>query len=164
MEDERIRGFGFDFGPIQGYAVVAAGQPGRQLIAVVRTAGMAGSSDQAPLADHAGPVAGFLKEHRDRDIAAASRAWEKAKELIRDPNNRMVLLDELNIALRYDYLNADDVAEFLLAEKPEMTHVVITGRNAPERLIEIADLVSEMKEIKHPYREQGIKAQPGLEF
>jgi len=103
-------------------------------------------------------------QDRDRDIAAASRAWEKAKELIRDPNNRMVLLDELNIALRYDYLNADDVAEFLLAEKPEMTHVVITGRNAPERLIEIADLVSEMKEIKHPFRKQGISAQAGFEY
>ena len=76
----------------------------------------------------------------------------------------MVLLDELNIALRYDYLNADDVAEFLLAEKPEMTHVVITGRNAPERLIEIADLVSEMKEIKHPFRKQGISAQAGVEY
>lgn len=103
-------------------------------------------------------------QDRERDIAAASRAWEKAKELIRDPNNRMVLLDELNIALRYDYLNADDVADFLLAEKPEMTHVVITGRNAPERLIEIADLVSEMKEIKHPFRKQGISAQAGVEY
>lgn len=103
-------------------------------------------------------------QDRERDIAAARRAWEKAKDLIRDPQNRMVLLDELNIALRYDYLDAEEIAEFLLTEKPEMTHVVITGRNAPDRLIEIADLVSEMKEIKHPFRKQGIAAQAGVEF
>ena len=103
-------------------------------------------------------------QDRERDIAAATAAWEKAKELIRDPENRMVLLDEINIALRYDYLDADEIAEFLLTEKPEMTHVVLTGRNAPETLIEIADLVSEMKEIKHPFRKQGIVAQPGVEF
>ena len=103
-------------------------------------------------------------QDRERDIAAARRAWEKAKDLIRDPQNRMVLLDELNIALRYDYLDAEEIAEFLLTEKPEMTLVVITGRNAPDRLIEIADLVSEMKEIKHPFRKQGIAAQAGVEF
>ncbi|WP_146592107.1 cob(I)yrinic acid a,c-diamide adenosyltransferase [Puniceibacterium confluentis] len=103
-------------------------------------------------------------QDRERDIAAARRAWEKAKELIRDPLNRMVLLDELNIALRYDYLDAAEIADFLLTEKPEMTHVVITGRNAPDRLIEIADLVTEMQEIKHPFRKQGIAAQPGVEF
>ncbi len=103
-------------------------------------------------------------QDRERDIAAARRAWDKAKELIRDPENRMVLLDELNIALRYDYLDAEEIADFLLTEKPEMTHVVITGRNAPDRLIDVADLVTEMKEIKHPFRKQGIAAQPGVEF
>ncbi|KMK65733.1 cob(I)yrinic acid a,c-diamide adenosyltransferase [Puniceibacterium sp. IMCC21224] len=103
-------------------------------------------------------------QDRERDIAAAAKAWDKAKELIRDPANRMVLLDEINIALRYDYLVAEDVAQFLLTEKPEMTHVVMTGRNAPDRLIEIADLVTEMKEIKHPFAKQGIAAQPGVEF
>ncbi|MBQ0767402.1 MAG: cob(I)yrinic acid a,c-diamide adenosyltransferase, partial [Sulfitobacter litoralis] len=103
-------------------------------------------------------------QDRERDVAAAGRAWDKAKELIRDPNNRMVLLDELNIALRYGYIDAQDVIDFLQAEKPHMTHVVITGRNAPDALIEIADLVTEMKEIKHPFRKQGIAAQAGVEF
>lgn len=109
---------------------------------------------------------GFTWDTQDRmrDIAAATKAWEKAKDLIRDPDIKMVLLDEINIALRYDYLDAEEVADFLLNEKPEMTHVVLTGRNAPDILIDIADLVSEMKEIKHPFRKQGIAAQPGVEF
>lgn len=103
-------------------------------------------------------------QDRERDIAAATKAWEKAKELIRDPDIQMVLLDEINIALRYDYLDAEEVADFLVNEKPEMTHVVLTGRNAPDVLIDVADLVSEMKEVKHPFRKQGIAAQPGVEF
>ncbi|MCK0150498.1 cob(I)yrinic acid a,c-diamide adenosyltransferase [Marivita sp. S6314] len=103
-------------------------------------------------------------QDRERDIAAATKAWEKAKDLIRNPDIKMVLLDEINIALRYDYLDAEEVADFLLNEKPEMTHVVLTGRNAPDVLIDIADLVSEMKEIKHPFRKQGIAAQPGVEY
>ena len=103
-------------------------------------------------------------QDRERDIAAATKAWEKAKELIRDPDIQMVLLDEINIALRYDYLDAEEVADFLVNEKPEMTHVVLTGRNAPDVLIDVADLVSEMKEVKHPFRKQGIVAQPGVEF
>lgn len=109
---------------------------------------------------------GFTWDTQDRvrDFAAATRAWEKAKELIRDPAIKMVLLDEINIALRYDYLDAEEVADFLVNEKPEMTHVVLTGRNAPDVLIDIADLVSEMKEIKHPFRKQGIAAQAGVEF
>ena len=90
-------------------------------------------------------------------------AWEQAKTLIRDTENRMVLLDEINIALRYDYLDIDDVVSFLKTEKPEMTHVVLTGRNAKEPLIEIADLVTEMELVKHPFR-SGIKAQIGVEF
>lgn len=102
-------------------------------------------------------------QDKDRDIAAARRGWEKAKELIRDERNRMVLLDEINIALRYDYLPVDEVVDFLKAEKPAMTHVVLTGRNAKEELIEIADLVTEMTLVKHPFR-SGIKGQKGVEF
>ncbi|MGO7421258.1 cob(I)yrinic acid a,c-diamide adenosyltransferase, partial [Rhizobium ruizarguesonis] len=108
---------------------------------------------------------GFTWETQDRarDVAAASAAWEKAKELIRDESNSMVLLDEINIALRYDYLDINEVVAFLKSEKPHMTHVVLTGRNAKEELIEIADLVTEMELVKHPFR-SGIKGQPGVEF
>ncbi|QPM91049.1 cob(I)yrinic acid a,c-diamide adenosyltransferase [Pseudooceanicola algae] len=102
-------------------------------------------------------------QDRDRDVAAARAAWEKAKTLIRDPANRMVLLDEINIALRYDYIPLEEVLSFLTTEKPEMTHVVMTGRNARDELIEIADLVTEMELVKHPFR-AGIKAQIGVEF
>ncbi len=108
---------------------------------------------------------GFTWETQDktRDIAAARAGWEKAKELIRDPRVRLVLLDEINIALRYDYLDLAEVLEFLRAEKPPLTHVVLTGRNAKDELIEAADLVTEMTLVKHPFR-AGIKAQAGVEF
>ena len=108
---------------------------------------------------------GFTWETQDktRDIAAARAGWEKAKELIRDPRVRMVLLDEINIALRYDYLDIGEVLAFLKEEKPPLTHVVLTGRNAKEELIEAADLVTEMTLVKHPFR-SGIKGQPGVEF
>ncbi|WP_425053245.1 cob(I)yrinic acid a,c-diamide adenosyltransferase [Psychromarinibacter sp. S121] len=108
---------------------------------------------------------GFTWETQDRsrDIEMAQAAWAKAKELIRDPANRMVLLDEINIALRYDYIDIAEVVAFLQTEKPEMTHVVLTGRNAKDELIEIADLVTEMELVKHPFR-SGIKAQIGVEF
>lgn len=108
---------------------------------------------------------GFTWETQDktRDTEMAQAAWEKAKELIRDESNKMVLLDEINIALRYDYIDINDVVEFLVEEKPEITHVVLTGRNAKEELIEIADLVTEMELVKHPFR-SGIKAQIGVEF
>jgi cob(I)alamin adenosyltransferase len=108
---------------------------------------------------------GFTWETQDktRDMEMAAAAWEKAKELIRNPANTMVLLDEINIALRYDYLDINEVVAFLAAEKPEMTHVVLTGRNAKDELIEVADLVTEMELIKHPFR-AGIKAQIGVEF
>ncbi|KRW95095.1 cob(I)yrinic acid a,c-diamide adenosyltransferase [Paracoccus sp. PXZ] len=102
-------------------------------------------------------------QDRERDIAAARAGWEKAKQLIRDPSIRMVLLDEINIALRYDYLDLDEVLAFLRDEKPPMTHVVLTGRNAKSELIALADLVTEMEQVKHPFRD-GIKAQPGVEF
>ncbi len=108
---------------------------------------------------------GFTWETQDRarDVAAAEAGWEKAKELIRNPDIRLVLLDEINIALRYDYLKLDAVLAFLRDEKPPLTHVVLTGRNAVEGLIAAADLVTEMTLIKHPFR-SGIKGQPGVEF
>ena len=102
-------------------------------------------------------------QDRDRDMEMARTAWEKSKELIRDPANKMVLLDEINIALRYDYIPIDEVVAFLVEEKPDMTHVILTGRNAKDELIEIADLVTEMELIKHPFR-SGIKAQIGVEY
>ncbi len=112
---------------------------------------------------------GFTWETQDRqrDIAAAERAWEASKEMIEacrgdDPAYDMVILDELNIVLRYETLPLDDVLE-VLKNKPEMLHVVVTGRNAKDELIELADLVTEMKQIKHPFR-SGVKAQKGIEF
>ena len=108
---------------------------------------------------------GFTWETQDRqrDIAAAQAAWAAAKDLIRDPDNRLVLLDELNIVLRYDYLDIADVVAFLMTEKPAMTHVIVTGRNAKPELIDAADLVTEMTMVKHPFR-SGVKAQRGIEF
>lgn len=102
-------------------------------------------------------------QDRERDIAAARAGWDKARALIRDPEIRFVLLDEINIALRYGYLPVEEVVGFLAEEKPPLTHVCLTGRNAPEALIEAADLVTEMTLVKHPFR-SGIKAQPGVEF
>ena len=102
-------------------------------------------------------------QDRERDIAAARAGWEKAKELIRDPSIRFVMLDEINIALRNDYLDIDEVVGFIQTEKPEMTHVLLTGRNAKEELIAAADLVTEMTLVKHPFRD-GVKAQKGVEF
>jgi cob(I)alamin adenosyltransferase len=102
-------------------------------------------------------------QNRDRDVEMASAAWEKGKELIRDPAIRLVLLDELNIALRYEYIPVGEVLRFLAEEKPADTHVIITGRNAPDELLEAADLATEMTLFKHPFR-SGVKAQPGIEF
>lgn len=102
-------------------------------------------------------------QDRERDIAMARAAWDKAKEIIADDSHAMVLLDEINIALRYDYVPIEEVVEFLTKEKPPMTHVVLTGRNAKDELIEIADLVTEMELVKHPFR-SGIKAQIGVEY
>lgn len=108
---------------------------------------------------------GFTWETQDRekDILAATKAWEKARDFILNPEYKLVLLDEINIALKLDYLNLDDVLN-TLREKPEETHVILTGRGAKPELIEMADLVTEMKLIKHPFKEQGIKAQAGIEF
>ena len=107
---------------------------------------------------------GFTWETQDlaRDKAAAERAWGKARELLADPAFGLVILDELNIALRYDYLPLDAVLEGLAARRPGL-HVVVTGRNAKPDLIEAADLVTEMGKVKHPF-EAGIKAQEGIEF
>ena len=101
-------------------------------------------------------------QDRARDIAAARAAWEQAKALIADPSYRLVLLDELNIVLRYDYLPIAEVVETLKG-KPRDLHLVITGRNAKPELIDIADLVTEMTLVKHPFR-SGVKAQAGIEF
>jgi cob(I)alamin adenosyltransferase len=101
-------------------------------------------------------------QDRARDIAAARAAWEEVKRMIADPSYDMVLADELNIVLRYDYLPLDEVLAVVTA-RPEMKHVVITGRNAPEGLMEAADLVTEMTLVKLPFR-SGVKAQPGIEF
>lgn len=108
---------------------------------------------------------GFTWETQDRqqDVASARAAWESAKELIRAGDHTHVLLDELNIVLRYDYLPVEEVVAFLRDEKPAHVHVIITGRNAKDELIEIADLVTEMELIKHPFR-SGVKAQVGVEF
>ncbi|AEI93317.1 MULTISPECIES: cob(I)yrinic acid a,c-diamide adenosyltransferase [Roseobacter] len=108
---------------------------------------------------------GFTWETQDRarDIAAAENGWRIAKEQILDPDIQFVLLDEINIALRYDYLNIDEVVDFLLTQKPHMTHVCLTGRNAKPELIEAADLVTEMTLVKHPFKD-GVVAQKGIEF
>ena len=101
-------------------------------------------------------------QDRARDVAAARNAWEAAKAMISDPSYRLVLLDELNIVLRYDYLPLDEVVTVLRA-KPHDLHVIVTGRNARPELIEAADLVTEMTLVKHPFR-AGVRAQPGIEF
>ena len=102
-------------------------------------------------------------QDRSRDIAKAREAWDEVKRMVADPSYDMVLADELNIVLRYDYLPLAEVLEVLVA-RPEMKHVIVTGRNAPEALVEQADLVTEMALVKHPFREQAVKAQPGIEF
>ncbi len=102
-------------------------------------------------------------QDRDRDIQKAQEAWNTALSYIRNPEFRLVLLDEVNIALKLGYLAVEDVLAGL-EQKPEDSHVILTGRGAPAALIERADLVTEMTLVKHPFREQGIKAQPGIEF
>ncbi len=102
-------------------------------------------------------------QDRERDMEKAAAAWSTSLEYILNPEYRLVLLDEINIALKLGYLDVDTVIEGL-ARKPADSHVILTGRGAPDKLIAIADLVTEMSLIKHPFREQGIKAQPGIEF
>jgi cob(I)alamin adenosyltransferase len=102
-------------------------------------------------------------QDRDRDIQMAQAAWQKSLEYILDSSYRTVLLDEVNIALKLGYLQVDEVLDGL-RQKPPSTHVILTGRGAPAELIAHADLVTEMQPLKHPFKEQGIKAQPGIEF
>lgn len=101
-------------------------------------------------------------QDRGRDTAVAGKAWERARALLEDPRYQIVVLDELNIVLKYGYLPLNDVLE-TLRRKREDLHVVITGRNAKDELIELADLVTEMRLIKHPYK-SGVKAQKGIEY
>lgn len=108
---------------------------------------------------------GFTWETQDRarDIAKAEEAWATALQYIRDPEFKLVLLDEVNVALKHGFLTTEAILSGL-AEKPEDSHVILTGRGAPQALIEQADLVTEMTIVKHPFREQGVKAQAGIEF
>jgi cob(I)alamin adenosyltransferase len=107
---------------------------------------------------------GFTWETQDRarDIAAAERAWTEAQKMLADPAIQLIVLDELNVVLRYEYLPLQAVLDAVTA-RPAGQHVVITGRNAPQALVDAADLVTEMTLVKHPFR-AGIKAQPGIEF
>jgi len=107
---------------------------------------------------------GFTWETQDRarDVAAAERAWAESKRMLADESYRMVVLDEINIVLRYEYLALDPVLE-TLAARPPLQHCVATGRNAPQALLDACDLATEMTLLKHPFRE-GIKAQAGVEF
>ena len=99
---------------------------------------------------------------KERDTMVAQRTWELCKEKILSGKYKIVVLDEINIALRYNYLDVHDVMNFL-KKKPQDLHIILTGRNAPPEIIEIADLVTEMKEIKHPFK-SGVKAQKGIEY
>jgi len=101
-------------------------------------------------------------QDRQRDIAAAKAAWAKAKEMLADPAYDLILLDELNIVLRYDHLPIDEVVAVLQARRPDL-HVIVTGRNAKPELIEAADMVTDMTMVKHHFRDD-VKAQPGIEF
>jgi len=101
-------------------------------------------------------------QDRARDIAVAREGWDEVRRMIADPSYAMVIADEINIVLRYDYLLLDEVLAGFAA-RPAMTHLVATGRNAPEALIAAADLVTEMGQVKHPFR-GGVKAQAGVEF
>ncbi len=102
-------------------------------------------------------------QDRERDIEKAQAAWQTALSFITNPDYKLVLLDEVNVALKLGYLQIDDILAGL-EQKPADTHVILTGRGAPPVLIERADLVTEMTLIKHPFREQGVKAQPGIEY
>ncbi|HXG83420.1 MAG TPA: cob(I)yrinic acid a,c-diamide adenosyltransferase [Pyrinomonadaceae bacterium] len=102
-------------------------------------------------------------QNRERDCRTAREGWRLAEKMLENPDYDLVVLDELNIVLKFDYLPLADVLAALGGKRPDL-HVVITGRAAKDELIEMADLVTEMKLIKHPYRAQGIKAQKGIEF
>jgi cob(I)alamin adenosyltransferase len=107
---------------------------------------------------------GFTWETQDRarDVAAAERAWARATELMEDPSIQLLVLDELNISLRYEHIDLGQVLATFASRRPDL-HVVVTGRNAKPELIEAADLVTEMVAVKHHFA-AGVKAQPGIEF
>jgi cob(I)alamin adenosyltransferase len=105
----------------------------------------------------------WTSEDLSEDAALAKHGWDLAKERMLSGDYDLVILDEFTYALRYGWIEIAEVID-VLSQRPEQQHVVITGRNAPEELVDFADLVTEMKLIKHPYREQGIKAQRGVEF
>jgi len=120
--------------------------------------------DTPQLAFHAmGEGFTWETQDRDRDIQKAREAWNTALSYIQNSDIKLVLLDEVNVALKLGYLEVDTVLAGL-AQKPDESHVILTGRGAPQALIDRADLVTEMTLVKHPFREQGIKAQPGIEF
>ena len=102
-------------------------------------------------------------QDREQDMAAASAAWDVVAKMLQDPSYDLLLLDELNIALKYQYLDLDRVLDDLQA-RPAMQHVIVTGRNAPPELIELADTVTDMRALKHAFKDQGIKAQKGIEL
>lgn len=102
-------------------------------------------------------------QDRSQDIATAQRAWDEAKRMIADDSYAMVILDELCVILKYGYIDIDEVLP-VLAARPAMMHVVVTGRHAPQALIDAADLVSDIRPLKHPFKDQGVRAQAGVEF
>ncbi len=105
----------------------------------------------------------WLTQNRAQDMATVARAWAEAERMIGDPRYGLVILDEINIVLHYGYLDLAQILATFAARRPEL-HIAVTGRNAPAALVEQADLVSEIHAVKHPYREQGVKAQRGIEF
>lgn len=105
----------------------------------------------------------WITQDKEKDIATANKAWDQAAQLIKDSTYDMVILDELNTILKYEYVELSAVLE-ALKNKPAMQHVIITGRHAPDALIEQADLVSDIRPLKHPYKDQGVRAQRGIEF
>ena len=105
----------------------------------------------------------WLTQNRERDMATAERAWAEAERMIADPCYDLIILDELNLVLSYGYLDLARVLAVFSNRRPAL-HVTVTGRNAPVALVDLADLVSEIRAIKHPYRQQGVKAQKGIEF
>lgn len=105
----------------------------------------------------------WLTQNREQDIATAEKAWAEAERMLSDSSYDMIILDELNVILKYEYLDLSRVLD-TLAKRREMLHLIVTGRHAPPELIEMADLVSDIRPIKHPYKEQGVKAQKGIEF
>lgn len=102
-------------------------------------------------------------QDREADVLTARKGWSEAVRMIGDPSYHMVILDELNVVLKYEYLDLEEILT-VFRQRRAMLHIVVTGRHAPQPLIEEADLVSDIRPVKHPYREQGVKAQPGVEF